>query len=150
MLVTDDDVERHNPMARTIFTPAELEYLSSQRLGRIATVNAQGNPRVVPTGFAVNENRGTIELGGRDVARTRRAEDIRQNPEVALVIDDIDDPVHWHVRGVSIRGVAALHPAGEQNSLPAPMSQRAWMEITPSSIRSWGLAEEAGENGVPS
>lgn len=133
-------------MARTSFTPKELAYLSSQRLGRIATVNAQGKPRVVPTGFAVNQERGTVELGGRDVARTRRADDIRQNPEVAFVVDDIDDPVHWHVRGVSVRGVATLHPEGGQNSLPAPMSQRSWMELTPSSIRSWGLEDRAGEN----
>src|SRR3954451_3801401 len=36
------------------FTPAEIEYLQSQRLGRLATVNEKGDPHVVPVGFRYN------------------------------------------------------------------------------------------------
>jgi pyridoxamine 5'-phosphate oxidase family protein len=33
----------------SVFTDSELEYLAGQRLGRIATVGADGQPHVVPT-----------------------------------------------------------------------------------------------------
>jgi pyridoxamine 5'-phosphate oxidase family protein len=33
------------------FKAQEIEYLQSQRLGRLATVNTRGDPHVVPVGF---------------------------------------------------------------------------------------------------
>ena len=45
----------------SVFTEAELEYLASQRLGRIATVGADGQPHVVPTSFRHNPDHDTIE-----------------------------------------------------------------------------------------
>lgn len=36
-------------MDMTELTPAQTEYLASQRLGRIATAGADGKPHVVPT-----------------------------------------------------------------------------------------------------
>ncbi len=36
------------------FTSAELTYLQSQRLGRLATVNEKGDLHVVPVGFRYN------------------------------------------------------------------------------------------------
>jgi hypothetical protein len=36
------------------FTQAEIEYLQSQRLGRLATAGPDGRPHVVPVGFRYN------------------------------------------------------------------------------------------------
>ncbi len=36
------------------FSTAEKEYMHSQRLGRLATVNAAGEPHVVPVTFRYN------------------------------------------------------------------------------------------------
>ena len=36
------------------FTEKEIEYLREQRLGRLATVNARGEPHVVPVAFRYN------------------------------------------------------------------------------------------------
>jgi pyridoxamine 5'-phosphate oxidase family protein len=36
------------------FTAAEIAYLQSQRLGRLATVNAKGDLHVVPVSFRYN------------------------------------------------------------------------------------------------
>lgn len=126
-------------MARTTLTRNEVAYLASQKLGRIATVDPEGRPRVVPTGFAVNAERGSIELGGHSFDRTRRAADIRENPHVALVVDDIADPATWDVRGVDIRGTATLHNDEAPGTLPAGLASGGWMEIAISSVRSWGL-----------
>ena len=47
------------------FTPAEIEYIKSQRLGRLATVNSTGEPHVVPVGFRYNAELDTIDIGGQ-------------------------------------------------------------------------------------
>lgn len=47
-----------------VFTPAELTYLSEQRLGRLATLDAAGAPHVVPVSFRYNAELGTIDIGG--------------------------------------------------------------------------------------
>jgi nitroimidazol reductase NimA-like FMN-containing flavoprotein (pyridoxamine 5'-phosphate oxidase superfamily) len=42
------------------FTDLEIEYMAGQRLGRIATVGADGQPHVVPTSFRYNADEDTI------------------------------------------------------------------------------------------
>jgi pyridoxamine 5'-phosphate oxidase family protein len=125
---------------RIVFTEREIAYLASRQLGRIATVDANGRPRVVATGFSVNPMCGTIELGGFNLASTRRVNDIRTNPHVSLIVDDKDDSAPgWVVRGVEIRGIARLHRSTPPSQLPPNLVEHGWMEITPTSIRSWGL-----------
>jgi pyridoxamine 5'-phosphate oxidase family protein len=126
-------------MARTTFTPSEIAYLDSQILGRIATVDAGGAPRVVPTGFRYNPDTGTIDLGGIDLARTRRFADVRANPRVAIVIDDLASTNPWRARSVRVRGTAEVFDEGGERVNPA--FGGAWMRITPSAISSSGLDE---------
>ncbi len=124
-------------MARTTFTPSEIAYLDSQMLGRIATVDRDGAPRVVPTGFRYNPDTGTIDLGGLDLARTRRFADVQANPQVAIVIDDLASTNPWQARSVRVRGTAeAFESGGEQIH---PGLGAAWMRITPTAISSAGI-----------
>src|SRR5579859_6940376 len=58
----------------------------------------------------------TIDIGGRDFARTRKFHNAQRNPNVALVVDDVLPP--WRPRCVLIRGRAealadATGPDGE-------------------------------------
>jgi pyridoxamine 5'-phosphate oxidase family protein len=47
------------------FSDAELAYLrEGRRLGRIATVGADGTPHVVPSGWIYNEELDTIDVTG--------------------------------------------------------------------------------------
>ncbi len=117
-----------------IFSEVEQEYLRQARLGRIATVNSQGKPRVVPVGFRLNEELGVIEAGGRDAAGTRRWQDLQQNPNVAFVVDDVAPGERWNPRGIQIRGVAELvtHEG-------ATGPYRAYIRIHPRTIHAWGL-----------
>lgn len=126
-------------MSRTTFTNTEIVYLDAQRLGRIATVNSRGAPRVVPTGFQYNHEAGTIDCGGFDLAATHRYQDVQHNPAVAIVIDDLASTNPWRPRGVQVRGTATLHEAGEASGHRSPGFGGAWMSITPRSINSWGL-----------
>lgn len=125
---------------RATLTAREVAYLNSQRLGRIATVDPRGRPRLVATGFNVHPSRGTIELGGFDLGSTKRVEDIRTNPHVSLIVDDVDlSSGKWDVHGVEIRGTAVFHPAGTPSTLAGNVSGGGWMELTPDYVRSWGL-----------
>ncbi len=45
------------------FTEKEIEYLWGQRLGRLATVNGEGEPHVVPVGFRYNADLDAIDIG---------------------------------------------------------------------------------------
>jgi pyridoxamine 5'-phosphate oxidase family protein len=117
------------------FTEKELEYLRSQRLARIATVGSGGQPHVVPVGFKVSADASAIEVGGRSFGQTKKFRDIRANPRVAIVVDDLASVTPWTPRGIEIRGTAALQDGGGG---PVPSGQ-PWARITPERIVSWGI-----------
>jgi pyridoxamine 5'-phosphate oxidase family protein len=48
----------------SVFTPAEIAYLQSQLIGRIATIGSDGQPHVVPVGFRYNPEHDSIDIGG--------------------------------------------------------------------------------------
>ena len=116
------------------FSLAELEYLAERRLGRLATVDARGRPHVVPLGWHYNADRDTIDIGGRHIEASRKYHHVQANPNVGFVVDDVLPP--WRPRCVTLRGTAAVVPAGVE----AP-DQGALIRITPTHVTSWGLEE---------
>ena len=80
----------------SVFTENELEYLRQQRMGRLATVDFHGNPRVGPVGFRYNPETDTIDIGGFNFAQTRKWRDAKRHPRVSFVIDDVLPP--WQAR----------------------------------------------------
>jgi pyridoxamine 5'-phosphate oxidase family protein len=114
------------------FNDEEVAYLRSQRLARIATVSADGQPDVVPVGYEFD---GThLYVGGIDPAKTRRFRNVQAgNPRVALVIDDLVSTQPWTPRYLRIYGTAELVERQGQFG-PAP-----YMRITPTISWSWNL-----------
>ncbi|MEV4364992.1 PPOX class F420-dependent oxidoreductase [Nonomuraea sp. NPDC049625] len=111
----------------SIFSERELAYLRGERLlGRLATVGANGMPHVVPVGWSLDETGTLIEIGGRNLARSRKFRDVARNGRAALVIDDVLPP--WRPRGVEIRGNAE-----------AIDGDRPLILLRPARIVSWGL-----------
>ena len=82
----------------------ELEYLGTQRLGRLATLAPDGYPQNNPVGFFYNAELGTIDIGGHKLGDTRKFGNVRTHPKATLVVDDLASVQPWHVRGVEIRG----------------------------------------------
>ncbi|MFD4139990.1 PPOX class F420-dependent oxidoreductase [Streptomyces sp. NPDC058572] len=117
------------------FSAAERTYLSSQRLGRLATVDPGGQPQANPVGFFPQPD-GTVLIGGYALASTKKWRNLKANPKVALVVDDILSVRPWKVRGVEIRGEAELltgpHDLG-------PHFSDELIRIHPRKIYSWGL-----------
>jgi len=116
-------------MPATVFTPEELDYLhGGRRLGRLATVGADGTPHVVPVGWTHNAELDTIDVGGRDFARTKKYRDVAARGRAAIVIDDLASTDPWHPRAVEVRGRAE-----------ALAGDRPLVRIHPERIVSWGL-----------
>ncbi len=119
------------------FTPAEISYLQSQRLARIATVSPNGQPHVVPVGFRYNPDYSTIDVGGHDFAKRKKFRDVQKNPRVAIVIDDLASVNPWKARGIEIRGEAQVLMTGGSEIGRGFDSEM--FRIKPKRIVSWGI-----------
>jgi pyridoxamine 5'-phosphate oxidase family protein len=93
-------------------TTAEQRFLSAQRLGRLATVGPDGCPQVKPVGFSYNEQLGTIDIGGYNLAQSAKYKNIQRNPAVAFVVDDRPEGGLEGTRFLEIRGVAEAVAGG--------------------------------------
>jgi pyridoxamine 5'-phosphate oxidase family protein len=96
----------------SVFTESEIEYLQSQRLARLATVSANGQPHVVPVSFRYNPDDDTIDIGGHGFAGRKKFRDVQANPRVAVVIDDLASVDPWRPRMIEVRGVVEVHSTG--------------------------------------
>jgi len=123
------------------FTEAEHAYLATQRLGRLATVDRAGRPQNNPVGFWINEELGTIDIGGRDLANSRKFANIENNPQVSFVVDDLASVQPWRVRAVEIRGEAQAVRAAPDGPQSGHFSGDV-IRIRPTRILSWGLDPE--------
>jgi pyridoxamine 5'-phosphate oxidase family protein len=124
------------------FTDAEIAYLQSQRLGRIATVGPDGHPHVVPVGFRYNPELDTIDIGGHDFAKRKKYRDVQHNPWVAFVVDDLASTNPWRPRMLEIRGTAEVLGSGGGQVIPG--FDQEMFRIHPHRIVSIGI--ESGEN----
>src|ERR671916_1406361 len=121
------------------FRSAEIEYLRSQRLGRLATVNGEGEPHVVPTGFRYNVELDTIDIGGHNLAASKKFRDARRTGRAAFVVDDVLPP--WRARGVEVRGRAEVF--GEGGGEVGPGFDDELIRIFPERIVGWGIDSDA-------
>jgi pyridoxamine 5'-phosphate oxidase family protein len=118
------------------FTDAQLAYLATQRLGRLATVDSHGAPQNNPVSFSYNPDLGTIDIGGRAMGASRKFRNIAANPRVAFVVDDIASWQPWKVRCIEIRGHAE---ALTGQTPPMPGFSAEIIRIHASRILSFGL-----------
>lgn len=96
-----------------VFTPSELEFLRSQRIGRLATVGPSGWPHVVPVMATIDE-RGTFEFDVDGV----KLRNIKAEPRAALVFDGTPK------RGVAIQGHVEL--IGPERARLVPTRKFSW------------------------
>ena len=119
----------------SIFTENELDYLRKQRLGRLATVDRDGNPHVVPVGFRYNSETDTIDVGGHNIAQSKKWRDVGKHPRVAFVVDDVLPP--WQPRSIEILADVELLERGGENFGKGFDPQV--MRLQPVKIIAWGL-----------
>jgi pyridoxamine 5'-phosphate oxidase family protein len=117
------------------FTAAEVEYLQSQRLGRLATANEKGDLHVVPVGFRYNPEHDTIDIGGLNIVPSKKYREALRHGRVAFVVDDVLPP--WKPRFVEVRGTVQAFPEGGKAIMESFGPDI--LRITPSYIVSLGI-----------
>jgi pyridoxamine 5'-phosphate oxidase family protein len=121
----------------SVFSPAEIAYLQSQRLGRLATSSPDGQPHVVPVAFRYNPDEDTIDIGGHGFARRKKYRDVQRNPRVAFVVDDLASVSPWRPRMLEIRGEVDVLPDGGTTIQPGFDPQM--FRIRPRRIVAYGV-----------
>jgi pyridoxamine 5'-phosphate oxidase family protein len=121
----------------TKLTSAQVQYMASQRLGRVATSGADGRPHVVPTSFRYNAELGTVDIGGYRVATTKKYRDVPANPWAAIVIDDLVSVDPWTPRMLEVRGRAEAVASGGADL--GPGFGDAFIRIHPEKVNSFGI-----------
>ena len=120
------------------FTEGEVEYLKTQRIGRLATVGAGWTAARRSGWIQIQPQKDLIEIGGHSgFAKRKKYRDVVQNPRVAFVIDDVASMNPWSVRGVEIRGRAEILKTG--GAALGPGFDPEMMRIVPERIVSWGI-----------
>ncbi len=122
----------------SVFSPQERAYLEEAgRLGRLATIAPDGSPHVVPVGWRYNADLDTIDIGGRDAdefAATQKFRNVKANPKVGFVVDDVLPP--WRPRCVTLRGRAEAIDETEPDG-----TRTVLIRITPEKVTSWGVPD---------
>jgi PPOX class probable F420-dependent enzyme len=101
-----------------VLLPIEVEaFINSQRLARLATVDEQGRPHIVPICFAHDDGRIYSVLDSKPkrvpVRELRRVRNLLANPNVQLLFDRYDED--WtRLAYVQLHGVARLIEAGDE------------------------------------
>ena len=83
----------------------EQKFLAAHRLGRLATIGPDGGPQVKPVGVAYNEELGTLDIYGFNMAQSAKYRNVERQPLVAL---EVDNPagVGAEAQFLEIRGMA--------------------------------------------
>lgn len=150
--------------------PAAAAFLRAGRVGRLATVGADGVPHLVPVCYAAAFAEGALtaiqialdekpkRVGPGELRRVRNLLD---NPAVALLVDRYDDDDWGRLAFLRVDGRAALVAPGEDGHAPAVAALRAKypqygamaldgrpiIHIVPRGARGWGAlgAAEGGD-----
>jgi len=114
-----------------VFTEAELDYLNSQRLGRIATVSAKGEPDAAAVGFRLDGD--VVVVGGLDLTKTRKYYNAKATGRASFVVDDLASVDPWRPRMVKVTGRVEIgtDDRGKPN-----------LRLHPETIWSFGLSDD--------
>jgi pyridoxamine 5'-phosphate oxidase family protein len=124
----------------SVFSEAEIAYLQSKTMGRLATIGPDGMPHLVPLTYRFNADEDAIDIGGVDFGTSKKWRDMLQNPQVAFLVDDAS-PAGAHA--LEIRGEAEAHLSGGELINPRfPSFKPEFVRIRPRRIVSWGIETE--------
>ncbi len=147
-------------MGRVTFTEAERRFLARMRVARLATVDASGQPHVIPIVFATDGRCVYTPLDEKpkrvEAHQLKRARNIRANPRVAVVVDEYDE--EWtRLAWVLISGTAEISEPEERHAIGVRLLQEKYLQyrsmslegrpiivVTPTGVSSWGRLQGEG------
>ena len=132
------------------FTESEIEFVVAQRLGRLATVGADGTPHVIPVAVFYDPREDALVVGanadfGDDVmAKSKKFRDAQRRPRVAVVVD-IPSPRVLEVRGDAETYTEGGAEVGQRVGAPFRFGP-AYLLIRPRRVVYMGLDDGAYES----
>ena len=117
-----------------------VELLRTARVGRLATVGADGRPLVVPVCYACDDARiySAVDAKPKRTRALRRLRNIAENPQVSLVIDEYVE--EWtRLRYVIVEGRAEILTGGPELARGVDLLVAKYPQY-----RSLGLSRETG------
>jgi pyridoxamine 5'-phosphate oxidase family protein len=119
-----------------VFLQVEIDYLATQKLGRLATAQPDGTLQVSPVGFRYNAELAVIDISGYSMAASKKYRNVADNGRVAFVVDDIASEQPWRVRCLEIRGLgeAIASPSDSAAGTADPI-----IRVHPRRIISFGI-----------
>ena len=92
-----------------------LELLGAARVATLATIRADGRVDLVPVTFAFDDRVVVTAIDHKKKSTTelKRLDNIRQFPEVTLLVDHYDDQDWKQLWWVRVRGRAKVHQSGK-------------------------------------
>ena len=142
----------------------ERAYLTSARVARLATADADGRPHAVPVCFALHDDAIVTPIDEKPKTNApdalRRVRDVTANPRVAVLVDHYHE--HWDRLGwLKLHGTATIHhPDHDQHAAAVTalrnkydqyqdhrLEDRPIIHVTPGSAHHWGELEQPDENG---
>jgi pyridoxamine 5'-phosphate oxidase family protein len=108
------------------FTDAEIEFVNSQRLGRLATVGANEMPHVVPVAVFYDTDAGALFIGANAqfgeavMTSSKKFRDAQRRPKEAPVLDDPGPRI------LEVRGHAETHLDGGEEAGKFGTEEALW------------------------
>lgn len=104
-------------------------FINGQKVGHLATVDAESRPAVVPFCFAFDGKAFYSSLDEKpkrvSPEKLRRARNVRRNPEVAVVVDHYEDD--WEqLRFALVRGRARILHSGREHDRAVALLRRKY------------------------
>lgn len=135
------------------FTTLEIDFMKQADLGRLATIQPDGTPQNSPVGFTYNEQLGTIDIAGYEMAKSRKYRNLADNDRVALVVDDITprDPLRTRGAIQPERTRGAIQPERVRcleirgTAVQAEDGGRPIIRVTPRRVISFGIDDQETE-----
>src|ERR1700757_1474677 len=120
--------------------PAEIAYLESQPLGRLATIQPDGSPQVKPVGFRYNAELGTVDVAGFSMSSSQKFRNVSRDGRAALVVDDIASTQPWRGGVRETRAGAGGWPAEGDGA-----ADNAVIRLPRGRVLSFGVEDPPGE-----
>lgn len=131
----------------------DMGFIRSARVAHLATADRLGQPHVIPICFIFDGKRFYSPIDEKPkrtpVDQLKRVKNIRENPNVSLVIDRYDEDwsrlayvlVHGKARiltsGVKYHGVVGLLRGKYRQYRAMAIDTRPMIQITPKRLKSW-------------
>ncbi len=115
------------------FTPEEIDYMRSQPVGRIGTVDAAGQPDAAPIGIEY-DGRYFYVGGGHSTEKTRKFRNVATGQDkIVLLWDDVVTTDPWTPRFLRVYGT------GEFVDHEGMFGSGTYLRISPTVSWSWNL-----------